>query len=468
MEQDFENALDLATSWIKEYKNSVNNYSVFPKISPGSILKNLPEKTPQNAECFESIFRDFKNIILPGLTHWQNPKFFGLFPANTSPPAILAEMFIATLNVQCMNWIASPAATELEVRVMEWLRELFDLPKEFSGVIQDSASSSTLIATLAAREKATDYISNYDGIKNNKLIAYCSTEAHFSIEKAIKISGIGGNNLRKIPVNEFQKMRTDLLCKTIQDDLEQGLKPFFVVGAFGTTGTTAVDDLNEISQIAKKYNLWFHIDAAYAGSSLILPEIRVLAKGIEHANSIVINPHKWLLTSIDCSAFFIREKENLVRTFSVNIPEYLKISQKEENTNFSDWGTGLGRRFRALKLWFVLRWYGSDGLKNFIRNHIELSHTLEKWISMDSRFELFQNRNFNLICFRFKASNDLNMQLIQEINSTGKLFLNHTKINDKIFLRIVVGQTNVEEIHLKETWQEIQKIASDIHIYKEK
>ena len=459
MEQDFNKALNLASNWILEYQKSVNNFNVTPKTNRGDTLKQIPESPPIHAEKFEDIFNDFKNIILPNLSHWQSPKFFGLFPSNSSPPNILAEMFIATVNVQCMNWATSPAATELEIRIMEWLRDLIGLPSSFSGVIQDTASTSTLVSILVAREKATDFKSNQDGLVNNKLTAYCSSEAHFSIEKSIKIAGIGNTNLRKIPVNEYHEMRTDLLIEAIQSDLKQGFKPFYVVGAFGTTGSTAIDNLTEISKISKNFNLWFHIDAAYAGSALILPEMKSLAKGYEECDSFVFNPHKWLLTSFDCSAFFIKDKENLIRTLSFNIPEYFNKSYDNENINFCDWTTVLGRRFRSLKLWFVIRWYGTSGLQKLIKKHIELSNLLEQWILMDSNFEVHSKRNFNLICFRLKASNEVNMQLMQDLNSTGKLFLSHIKINEKIFLRIVVAQTNVEEGDIKEAWQEIQNMA---------
>ncbi|WP_186647790.1 pyridoxal phosphate-dependent decarboxylase family protein [Fluviispira vulneris] len=459
MEQDFKKALNIISDWILEYSTQKNNLPVSPKLKFGDIYKQIPKCPPENAESFSTLFTDFKQKILPGLMHWQSNNFFGLFPNTTSPPSILAEMLIATLNVQCMNWTASPAATELEISVMEWLRDLIGLPKEFSGVLQDSASSSTLIATLIAREKATDFFSNLKGTGLAPLVAYCSSEAHFSIEKGIKIAGIGSQNLRKIPTCENQKMNTDILLSTIEEDIKNGFKPFLVVGALGTTGSTAIDDLEKISAITKKYNLWFHIDAAYAGAALILPEIRDIAKGYELADSIVFNPHKWLLTSFECSAFFLKEKNNLVRTFSVKTPEYLKETHFEENTNFSDWSLGLGRRFRALKLWFVIRWYGTDKLREIIRNHILLGQKMENWIANDSEFEILTQRNFNLICFRFRSSDEVNLKIIDHINSSGKFFLGHTKINNQVAIRIVFGQIDIQEDHLQSFWYEIQNIA---------
>lgn len=458
MDQDFTSAMRIVAQWIEQYKKEIEDYPVQSPLRPGEVLKQLPSSPSRSGESFADIFADFKRIIIPGITHWQHPRFFAYFPANSSPPSVLAEMLIAAMGVQGMSWATSPAATELEIRMMEWLREMFGLSDQFTGVIQDSASSSTMIAMLVARERATDYRINEEGYTGYPLVAYCSEEAHSSVEKAVKILGLGRKNLRKIKVNSNQEMRVDLLEAAIQEDLKNGLKPFFVVGAFGTTSTTAVDPLGEIQAVAAKYGLWFHVDAAYAGAALVLPECRDLADGINGADSLVVNPHKWLLTTFDCSAFFIRHKDELIRTLSI-LPEYLKTSEGDEVVNFRDWGLGLGRRFRSLKLWFVLRWYGVDGISEILRRHLALAKIFEEQVRKDSSFEVVAQRNFNLICFRFKGSDEDNMLLLQRLNQSGTLFLSHTKINGRVALRFVVGQTDVEARHVDEAWGHIQKVT---------
>ncbi|KAB8029212.1 pyridoxal phosphate-dependent decarboxylase family protein [Fluviispira multicolorata] len=454
MKNDFNESIKIVSDWITTYRKDIEKYSVLSDVQFGDILKKLPEIAEEQAEPFQNIWEDFNSIIMPGITHWQHPKFFGYFPSNSSPPSILAEMIVASLGVQGMSWITSPSATELEIRVMEWLRNLLGFSNQFSGVIQDSASSSTLIAMIVAREKITDFISNKKGLSNEKLVAYCSSEAHSSLDKAAKIIGIGSDNLRKISVNENQEMNIEELIHTIEEDLKKGMKPFFLNGTFGTTGSNAIDPLNKISQISKKYGLWFHVDAAYAGSALILPELRHLANGINEADSIVVNPHKWLFTTFDCSAFFIRNKDALINTFSI-LPEYLKTNDTKEVINYRDWGMGLGRRFRSLKLWFVIRWYGKQGLQNLIRSHIDMGKKFESFVKNDDRFEVVAQRHFNHVCFRLKGSNEENTKLLNKINKSGKMFLTHTKLNGKIVLRIVLAQTSLKEEHVIESWNEI-------------
>ncbi|STQ90996.1 pyridoxal phosphate-dependent decarboxylase family protein [Iodobacter fluviatilis] len=463
MQQDFKQALADVSEWMNAYQQNVADYPVVTALKGGEILQQIPDFAPKNAEHFSEIFADFKKIIVPGITHWQHPQFMGYFPSNTSPPSVLAEMLVASLGVQCMSWLTSPAATELEIRMMEWLRDLWGLPEAFSGVIQDSASSSTLIALLVAREKATQFEVNQTGVAGYKLSAYCSSEAHTSIEKAIKIAGIGQQNLRKIPVDEHQSIRIDLLQQAIAEDIEQGFTPFFMVGALGTTGSTAVDDLAAMAKIAKAQQIWFHIDAAYAGSALMLPEVRQLAAGYTEADSMVVNPHKWLLCNFDCSAFFIRDKESLLKTFTLGlIPEYLKSPNSTGQTHFMNWGVGLGRRFRALKLWFVLRWYGTNGLRDLVTHHLDLSARLEQWLRQEPHFEVLAQRHFNLLCFRLKASDEINMELLRRINASGKVFMTHTKINHQLALRMVIGQTEVNERHVWEAWQLIKNLAKDL------
>jgi aromatic-L-amino-acid/L-tryptophan decarboxylase len=458
MENDFYSAAQKITEWMNRYQQEVEKYPVLSQAQPGDILKQLPLAPPEAAEPFERIFADFEKIILPGITHWQHPAFFGYFPSNSSPPSILAEMLIASLGVQGMSWCTSPAATELEVRMMEWLRQAFGLPADFSGVIQGSASDSTLAAMVTARERATNFLSNEEGLDGRRLVSYCSAEAHSSIEKAAKIIGLGRCSLRKIPVNARFEMRTDLLEKALEEDKRSGLQPFFVVGAFGTTGSTAVDNLEAIGAVARKHGLWFHVDAAYSGSALVLPEIRPLARGIETADSVVVNPHKWLMTTFDCSSFFVRDRDALVRSFAI-LPEYLKTAEAEPVTNFRDWGPGLGRRFRSLKLWFVLRWFGVQGLRNLLRGQIRLAARLEAMIAEDPGFELMAPREFNLVCFRKKGSDEENLQLMGKLNASGELFLTHTKLNGCVALRLVLGQTTVDERHMLAAWAKIKELS---------
>jgi aromatic-L-amino-acid decarboxylase len=466
MTENFRRDLDLVADWVAKYEAEVEQYPVLSRSAPGDLLEKLPSEAPLRGESFEDIFADFNKLILPGITHWQHPRFMGYFPANSSPPSVLAEMLIASMGVQGMSWATSPAATELEIRMMEWLRDLFGLDAGFHGVIQDSASASTMTAMLVARERTTNYQINESGYGASRLIAYCSEEAHSSVEKAAKIIGLGRKNLRKIPVDENQSMRIDLLAKAVATDRASGLEPFFVVGAFGTTGSTAVDDLDRIATIAAENKLWFHVDAAYAGAALVLPEYRELANGINRADSVVINPHKWLLVTFDCSAFYIRDKCALLKSLSI-LPEYLKTPEAETVTNYRDWSLGLGRRFRSLKLWFVMRYYGQEGIRGIISTHIKLAQELESWIGKDDHFELMSKRHFNLVCFRFKPAgidssdelNAVNMKLLEQINASGKLFLSHTKLDGKVVLRAVVGQTGVNAHHVREAWNEISKQA---------
>lgn len=457
--------------WIVDYYKNIENYPVKSQVKPKEIFNKLPDSPPENSESIEKIFNDFREIILPGITHWQSPNFHAYFPANSSYPSLLAEMLMSALGVQGMKWETSPAAAELEEKVMNWLKEMLGIPENFSGVIQDTASTSTLASIICAREKYSDYKINQNGFKDFKnLRVYCSTETHSSIEKAVKIAGIGKDNLVKINVDDEFKMNTDELEKAITKDIEKGFNPLCVVAALGTTSSTAVDPLEKISKICKKYNLWLHIDAAYAGSALILPEYKWMIKGIEQADSFVFNPHKWLFTNFDCSAYFVREKEFLIRTFEI-IPEYLKTLSDTKVNNYCDWGVPLGRRFRALKLWFVIRNFGVKGLQEKLRYHILLAKNLESVIRSDNEFEILAPVIFNLICYRYKPKdvnsedelNKINEELLHKINYTGKIYITHTKLNGKYTLRMVIGKTNVNEEHVKKVWELIKETSKDIN-----
>jgi aromatic-L-amino-acid decarboxylase len=453
-------------NWIAEYLENIEKYPVKSQVKPNDIYNLLPEKAPETVEPIDKIFEDFKNIILPGITHWQSPNFYAYFPANSSNPSLLAEMLMSALGVQNMKWETSPAATELEERVMNWLKDMLGLPQKFSGVIQDTASTSTLAAIITARERYSDFKINSDGFNNfGNLRVYCSFEAHSSIEKAVKIAGIGKNNLVKIKVDDKFGMIASELENSVIRDIEKGYSPMCVVAALGTTGSTAVDPLEEIAEICKKYNLWFHIDAAYAGSALILPEYRWMIKGIENADSFVFNPHKWLFTNFDCSAYFVKDKGSLIRTFEI-LPEYLKTLSDDKVNNYCDWGIPLGRRFRALKLWFVIRNFGVEGLRGKLRNHISIAKNLSEEIINEKDFEILAPVTFNVICFRYKPEgktdeelNLLNEKLLHTVNNTGKIYFTHTKLKGIYTLRLVIGQTNVSEGHLKEAWKLIKETS---------
>lgn len=456
--------------WIADYYAEIEKYPVKSASKPGSVFNQIPSNPPQTSEEMTAIFEDFKKVILPGITHWQHPSFFAYFPSNSSFPSLMAEMLTAALGAQCMKWETSPAATELEEAMMNWLKNMTGLPKHFEGVIQDSASSSTLCAILSAREKYSDFDINHKGLTGKKTMrVYCSSEAHSSVEKAVKIAGIGKENLVKISLDQDFRMNPEALEHAIQQDLEKGMVPVCIVAALGTTGSTSVDPLEQIAAIAQKYQLWLHVDAAFSGSALLLPEYRWMIRGIENADSFVFNPHKWLFTNFDCSAYFVKDSETLINTFKL-VPEYLKTQIPDHVNDYSNWGVQLGRRFRALKLWFVIRSFGVAGLQEKLRKHIALAADLKKQIESHPDFEILAPVHFNLICFRFHPAglddpailNNLNEKLLLQVNGTGKLYISHTKLDGKYSLRIVTGQTHVNSQHIENAWKIIQNQASFI------
>jgi len=456
--------------WMADYMEKAGSYPVRAAVQPREILRQIPESPPQRGEPFETLFADFQNIILPGMTHWQSPSFFAYFPANSSPPSILAEMLTATLGAQCMSWVTSPAATELEERMMQWLAGMISLPATFTGVIQDTASTATLCALLTARERASHFSVNARGFSSSPpFTAYCSTEAHSSVEKAVKIAGLGRENLRKVPVDDAFAMQPRALERMLEEDRAAGHVPLFAVAAMGTTGSTAIDPLREIGGLCRRYQVWLHVDAAFAGSALILPELRWMSAGVEMCDSFVFNPHKWLFTNFDCSAYFVRDVEALVRTFEI-LPEYLKTSESERVNNYRDWGLQLGRRFRALKLWFVIRSYGVEGLQEKLRLHIRMAYDLAEQMRASGDFELLAPAPLNVLCFRYHPAgirsdetlNELNARLLESLNATGKLYLTHTKLGGNFTLRLVIGQTNVQPPHVGNAWRLIQHVARSL------
>ena len=454
--------------WIADYYERIESFPVLSQVSPGDVRASLPSHPPEVGEAFDGILADLEKLILPGITHWQSPNFFAYFPANASGPAILGDLLSSGLGVQGMLWSTSPACTELETHVLDWLVEMLGLPKKFlssaegGGVIQDTASSAVLCALLAARERATNFVCNREGCAA-KLAVYTSAQAHSSIEKAVKISGIGSENLRLIEVDENFAMRPDALLQQIEADRQAGLTPCFVCATVGTTSSNAMDPVPEIGRICVENKIWLHVDAAMSGTAALCPEFRWIQDGVEFADSYCFNPHKWMFTNFDCSCFYIADRAVLLRTLSV-LPEYLRNQATESGAviDYRDWHVPLGRRFRSLKLWFVIRHYGMEGLQFHIRRHIELAQQFAGWVKEDDRFELAAPAPLNLVCFRHKSGDAVNQQIMDRLNSSGDLYLTHTRLNGKLTLRFCVGQTNTEAKHVMQAWKRIQEEAANL------
>ncbi len=456
--------------WMADYLETVDKLPVKSQVNPGEVFARIPDQAPDKGEPMSRIFGDFQQIILPGMTHWQSPNYFAYFTANSSYPSVLAEMLTAALAAQCMVWETSPAAAELEEKVMNWLRDMIGLPAMFEGVIQDTASTATLVALLTAREKATGYRINEEGFPGEQVFrVYCSTEAHSSIEKAVKMAGFGRKNLVKVEVDETLAIRTDKLQEAIQMDLEKGYQPLCVVAAIGTTGTVAIDPLEALTEICRRHKIWLHVDAAYAGTALVLPQQRWMIRGIEDVDSFVFNPHKWMFTNFDCSAYYVKDTEALIRTFEI-LPEYLKTGTRGQVNDYRDWGIQLGRRFRALKLWFVIRDFGVEGIREKVRLHLAWAEELAGEIRQSPDFELFEPQHLGLVCFRYQPQGEkdpeklnlLNESLMRTLNASGKIYLTHTRVRGRTTLRMVIGQTNVTRSHVMSAWKLIRDTAKEI------
>ncbi len=454
--------------WIADYYKNIETLPVLSQVKPGEIRQALPPEAPHQGEAFTGILNDMKAVILPGITHWQSPNFFAYFPANASGPAILGDLLSSALGIQGMLWATSPACTELETLVLDWLIPMLGLPEKFlstgkgGGVIQDTASSSSLCAMLAGRERATRYRSNRRGC-DGRLVAYTSNQAHSSLEKAAMVAGIGLENLRLIGVDEKFAMRPDALAKQIAQDREHGLVPFFVSATVGTTSSNALDPLPAIGTICRENNVWFHVDAAMSGTAALCPEFRYIQDGLEFADSYTFNPHKWMFTNFDCNCFYVADRKALIDTLSI-LPEYLRNQATEsgEVFDYRDWHIPLGRRFRSLKLWFVIRHYGVDGLQFHVRRHVELAQQFLEWVRRDGRFEVAAPAPLNLVCFRHRGGDDSNMMLMNRLNNSGDLYLTHTRLDDKIALRFCVGQTNTTQKHVENAWKRIQQEAGKL------
>ncbi len=458
-----------AIDWVVDYLENVESYPVLSQVKPEDIRKQLPESAPEKGESFEAMLKDVNDVVMPGITHWQSPNFFAYFPGNNSAPAILGEILAAGLSVQGMLWATSPACTEVETHVMDWLVKMLGLPEKFmshtegGGVIQHSASDATLCALLAARERVSNGTINKKGASGD-LIAYTSAQAHSSIEKGCMIAGIGTGNLRLIDVDENFSMRPDALETQIQKDIDAGLTPFFICTCVGTTSSLALDPVVDVGRVAKKYGLWLHVDAAMAGTAAICPEFRYINDGVEVADSYTFNPHKWMFTNFDCNAFFVADRAALINALSI-LPEYLKNEASSVGAviDYRDWHIPLGRRFRALKLWFAIRHYGVEGLQYHIRHHVEMAQQFKQWVIDSDDFELAVDSQLNLICFHHKEGDEKSETIMNQVNQSGKAYLTHTKLNGKFTIRMSIGQARTEMRHVENTWQLLKEVAGSNH-----
>ena len=453
--------------WIADYMERVEQMPVLSQVRPGQVRSMLPESPPPEGEPFDAMMADVERIILPGITHWQSPNFFAFFPANNSGPSILGELLSAGLGVQGMLWATSPACTELETHVLDWLVEMLGLPGKFrsstagGGVIQDTASSASLCALLAARERERGFSTNWTGV-NRPLTAYTSTEAHSSIGKAMMIAGLGDENLRCIETDESQAMCPRLLEEAIVADKAAGRQPCFVAATVGTTSSGAVDPLPAIGRVCQTHGLWLHVDAAMYGSAAVCPEFRTIHEGLDRADSYCFNPHKWMFVNFDCDCFYVADRAALVTALSV-LPEYLrnKATESGDVIDYRDWQVPLGRRFRALKLWFVIRHYGVEGLRRRIREHVALAQEFAAWVDAHERFELAAPVPLSLVCFRHRGGDAINAKIRDGLNESGRLYLTHTRLDGKLTLRLSIGQTNTQRRHVQRAWRLIREAADE-------
>ena len=469
--EDFRIHAHRLVDWIADYLAHSDRYPVLSRVSPGQIRNALPTSAPESPEPFEKIFDDFERILLPGVTHWNHPGFMAYFAITGSAPGVLGELLCAALNVQAMLWRTSPSATELEVTVLSWLRQLLGLPSVFEGVIYDTASISSLHALAAARERAIPEIRTkglYAHTNQPELRIYCSEQAHSSIDKAVILLGLGHRALRRIPVDSSFRMEPNQLASAIIEDREANHQPFAVVATVGTTSTTSVDPVTAIADICTAERLWLHVDAAYAGVAAIVPKLRGALDGCERADSIVVNPHKWLFTPFDLSTLYCRHMSVLRSAFSLT-PEYLQSNEGEGAVNLMDTGIQLGRRFRALKLWMVLRSFGAKSLRSHLQRHVDLARQFSTWVDSHTDFERVAPVPFSVVCFRANPSrgklesaalDTLNEKLLKAVNSSGEVFLSHTRLHGQFVLRLAIGHVRTNEDHIKRAWLLLQEHAT--------
>jgi len=448
--------------WIADYWERLETLPVLSQVEAGAVRAALPAHPPEHGEPFADVLADVDRVVVPGLTHWQSPNYFAYFPANASGPAVLGELLSAGLGVQGMLWATSPAATELETHVLDWLVELLDLPAAWrgNGVIQDSASSATLVALLAALHRASDGQVGRTGV-DRRYTVYASTQAHSSVEKAVKIAGLGAQNLRLVDVDpQTQALLPERLGELLAADVAAGAVPVMVVAAVGSTSTTAIDPVRRIADVAAPYQAWLHVDAAYAGVAAVCPELRWLGDGLERADSYCTNPHKWLLTNFDCDACYVADRTPLLGALSV-LPEYLRNTASSSGAvlDYRDWQIPLGRRFRALKLWFVLRHYGAEGLRAHIRGHVALAQDFAAAVGGDPRFEVVAPHPLSLVCFRLRAGDEATSALVERLNASGELYLTGTRVNGRYAARLAIGAPTTTRRHVEAAWSRIAAAA---------
>lgn len=460
--EDFRRFGHEIVDWIAGYFENIESFPVLSQNEPNELRNALPKSAPAVGEDFSDVLKDVDKLILPAVTHWNHPNFHGLFSTSTSSVGVFGEMFSAAFDMKAMLWRTSPASTELEEVVLDWLRQMMNLPEDFKGIIYDTASVSTLHAIAVAREKLNLRIRE-DGMSGRAdlplLRVYCSEHVHSSIDKAVIMLGLGQKSLRKIPVNERFEMIPEKLAEAVEEDKANGFLPFCVVPTIGTTSSSSVDDVQRIADVCERHNLWLHVDTAYAGATAIVPEFQKYFKGMERADSIVTNPHKWLFTPFDLSVLFVKDLDLLKKTFAL-VPEYLKTNETVNNQ--MDYGIQLGRRFRSLKFWFILRYFGQEGLIERIREHCRLARSFASWVEESENFEMLAPVPFALVCFRACPKNvdDLdifNENLMNKINASGEAYLSHTKLGGKFTLRLSVGSIRVEERHLRKVWDLLNK-----------
>ena len=455
--EEFRRAGHEVIDWVTDYLDGLRELPVLPSVAPGDIRSALVPSAPEDGEPIERILEDFRSIIVPANTHWNHPRFHAYFSVSASSPGILGETLGAALNVNGMVWKASPAFTELELTVLDWLRQWLGLPDSFFGVMYDTASTSTMHALAAARQ-FVDPESRTRGMRGD-LTVYTSEQAHSSVEKGAIALGFGQDNVRKVAVDREFRMRPDELDAALQADVAAGKRPCCITPTIGTTSTTSIDPVREVVEIASRYGAWVHVDGAYGGCAGIVPELRWVMDGADSAHSLVLNPHKWLATPIDCSVLYTSRRDVLRQAFSL-VPEYLRTAQDEQVVNWMDYGVPLGRRFRSLKLWFVLRYFGRNRLADMIRSHVEMAKTLASWIEADDRFELAAPVPLSLVCFRLRGSDDENRRLMDRINESGVAFLSHTVLNGRFVIRYALGSIRTTMEDLKLVWSRIQAEAS--------
>nr|P17770.1 RecName: Full=Aromatic-L-amino-acid decarboxylase; Short=AADC; AltName: Full=DOPA decarboxylase; AltName: Full=Tryptophan decarboxylase; Short=CrTDC [Catharanthus roseus]AAA33109.1 tryptophan decarboxylase (EC 4.1.1.28) [Catharanthus roseus]CAA47898.1 tryptophan decarboxylase [Catharanthus roseus] len=472
--EEFRKQAHRMVDFIADYYKNVETYPVLSEVEPGYLRKRIPETAPYLPEPLDDIMKDIQKDIIPGMTNWMSPNFYAFFPATVSSAAFLGEMLSTALNSVGFTWVSSPAATELEMIVMDWLAQILKLPKSFmfsgtgGGVIQNTTSESILCTIIAARERALEKLGP-DSI--GKLVCYGSDQTHTMFPKTCKLAGIYPNNIRLIPttVETDFGISPQVLRKMVEDDVAAGYVPLFLCATLGTTSTTATDPVDSLSEIANEFGIWIHVDAAYAGSACICPEFRHYLDGIERVDSLSLSPHKWLLAYLDCTCLWVKQPHLLLRALTTN-PEYLKNKQSDLDkvVDFKNWQIATGRKFRSLKLWLILRSYGVVNLQSHIRSDVAMGKMFEEWVRSDSRFEIVVPRNFSLVCFRLKPDvsslhvEEVNKKLLDMLNSTGRVYMTHTIVGGIYMLRLAVGSSLTEEHHVRRVWDLIQKLTDDL------